>query len=56
MNSKYPEIYVGFPKQVEAFPITFEDPFGIYVPHWTPEGKLTINKQQQVKSEEEFRH
>jgi hypothetical protein len=28
---QHPEIYVNYPRQIEAFPITFEDPFSVYM-------------------------
>jgi hypothetical protein len=50
------ELYVNLPHQIEAFPISFEDPFSIYRLEPNQQtGRYKVRKFHQDKSEEEFR-
>lgn len=45
-NSKVPELYVEYPRQCEAFPLTFEDPFSIYEVRYDPSGRVSVQKHR----------
>ena len=55
-TSKVPELYVEYPRQLECFPLTFEDPFSIYEVRYDPSGHVNVTKHHQTKSPDEFRH
>jgi len=50
------ELYVNYPQQVEAFPISFEDPFSVYkIEPNNQTGMFSVRKYRQDKNEEQFR-
>lgn len=54
-ESKLKEIYVQFPRQIEAFPIHFEDPFSIYqLSGDEASGQVKVTKMRQNKTPQEF--
>ena len=50
------ELFVNFPHQIEAFPISFEDPFSVYTLHAdNTTGRFKVKKFRQEKSADQFK-
>lgn len=53
-EAKLKELYVHFPRQIEAFPLHFEDPYSIYWLSGDATGRVKVTKSRQNKTPQEF--